>query len=246
MASFKVHLYGAATVGSTAAIGIYGLGWSDLAQSRVLFALTVVGGVLPDIDADNSVPVRVFFTLAGMAVAFFVAVSFVDELTLVEIAMLWSASFLAVRYLVFEAFTRLTVHRGIWHSLLATAFCTVAAAAIAHRLFDYTPLAAWLAGAFLGLGYLTHLVLDEAASVDLLGHRIKRSFGTALKPFSLGSPGSTAAMAGALALAVLLAPPIEPFVARLREQGLSGPSFAGLIGRLEQAWDRIHALLQGL
>jgi hypothetical protein len=36
-----------------------------------------------------------------------------------------------------------------------------------------------------GIGYLTHLVLDEFYSVDLFNRKIKRSFGTALKPFSL-------------------------------------------------------------
>jgi len=48
------------------------------------------------------------------------------------------------------------------------------------------------------------------ASVDLWGHRVRRSFGTALKPFSLAAPGASLAMlAAALALG-FTSPSIQP------------------------------------
>jgi hypothetical protein len=92
---------------------------------------------------------------------------------------------------------------------------------------------AWLGGAFVTLGYLTHLCLDELASVDLLGRRVKRSFGTALKPFSLTSPEATAAMLAAVLALVWLAPPIEPVLEAGRERGISGEALqARVLGDL--------------
>jgi hypothetical protein len=57
-----------------------------------------------------------------------------------------------------------------------------------------------------GLGYLVHLALDELSSLDLEGRRLRRSFGTALKPWSPTDPASSLAMAAALGLLLWLAP----------------------------------------
>jgi hypothetical protein len=71
---------------------------------------------------------------------------------------------------------------------------------------------AWLAGGFLTIGYLTHLILDELYSVDVMDTRLKASFGTALKLIDPRHPGATAAMAVATVIAFLLAPPLKTFV----------------------------------
>ena len=71
---------------------------------------------------------------------------------------------------------------------------------------------AWLAGGFLTIGYLTHLILDEIYSVDVMDTRLKASFGTALKLIDPRHPGATAAMAVATVIAFLLAPPLKTFV----------------------------------
>jgi hypothetical protein len=74
---------------------------------------------------------------------------------------------------------------------------------------------------FVVLGYLTHLCLDELASVDLLGNRLKRSLGTAFKPFSLAAPwGSTLMLAGAVALGYS-APTLTPVMKVWRSHGRS-------------------------
>jgi hypothetical protein len=223
MASFAQHLYGGAAVSSAAALAAYGLGWADARQTQLLFVLGVVGGLLPDIDSDRSKPVRAAFTLLGVVVAFLAGFALVDRFPLGELLLIWGAVFVLVRYGVLELFARFTVHRGIWHSWLAAAFSALATTNVAHHLAALAPWDAWLAGGFVALGYLTHLCLDELASVDLFGHRVRRSFGTALKPLSLASPGASLAMLAAVVLLSLPAPSLEPVLKLVRGQGPSAP-----------------------
>jgi hypothetical protein len=241
MADFQTHLYGAAAVSSAAALGVYGVGWAGVEETQLLFFLGVAGGMLPDIDSDSSKPVRVFFSLLGVAVAFLVCFALVAQLALVDLTLVWIGVFLAVRYGVFELFARFTVHRGVWHSWLATAFAGLATANAAYHLFDVTAWNAWLCGGFVALGYLTHLCLDELASVDLLGNRVKRSFGTALKPLSLRAPGASVIMlAGALAL-VWAAPTLSPpRPADLTWRETKSVAFTHLLGRFERRPPRLE------
>lgn len=223
MASFSGHLYGSAAVSATAALGVDSLKWAQPDQVQALFFLGVVGGLLPDIDSDNSIPVKVFFTLLGMFAAFLISFSFVEDYQILELALIWSAVFLLVRFGLFEVFTRLTVHRGVWHSWLAAAFSALSVTDAAHHFGGFAAWESWLAGFFVALGYLTHLCLDEIASVDLLNNHIKRSFGTALKPFSIASPAASAVMFLGVLLLAYSAPSIEPVVeaaGRFQIQGL--------------------------
>jgi hypothetical protein len=224
MANFATHLYGAAAVSSTASLGLFALGLADARQAQAYFAAGVIGGLLPDIDSDSSTPVRAFFTFVGAAAAFLVCFLVIERLALVELALVWGLVFVLVRYGVFEVFAHFTVHRGIWHSWLAAIFAALAAANFAYWVADRSPWESWVYAGFVALGYLTHLCLDELASVDLLNSRIKRSFGTALKPFSVRSPWSSLGMAGAAMILVLSAPSVSPVLQTARELGVSGES----------------------
>ncbi len=210
MASFVTHLYGAALVSSVAALGLYSAGLAGPQQTQTFFVLGVAGGLLPDIDSDASKPVRGFFTLLAVALAFFVAFALVGRLHLLDVSLIWLATFVSVRFGVFEAFARFTIHRGMWHSWLAAALAALATANAAHHLVGTQAREAWVAGGFVALGYLTHLCLDELASVDLWGHRMRRSFGTALKPFSLAAPGASLAMLAAVLALAFTSPSIQP------------------------------------
>lgn len=221
MANFAGHLYGGAAVSSLAALGAYSLGWAGPEQTQILFFLGVGGGLLPDIDSDNSTPVRGFFTLLGVGLAFLVSFTLVGRFPVFELALVWAMVFAVVRFGVFEVFTYFTVHRGVWHSWLAVVFVGLLGANGAYHLVGLSAWDSWLSGAFLALGYFTHLCLDEIASVDLLGNRIRRSFGTALKPFSIAYPWASLSMLAAVIALSLLAPPIEPILADGRLQGLS-------------------------
>ncbi len=213
MANFSTHLYGGALVSSVGSLAVFGLGWTDPALTQMLFLAGVAGGLLPDIDADNSTPVRGFFTLLGALFAFLASFAMLGRLLPRELVVVWVVVFVGVRFGLFELFSRCTVHRGLCHSWLAAGFSALAALNGAFHLVGFSARESWLVGIFVALGYLTHLFLDESASVDLLRNRVKRSFGTALKPFSMAAPGASLTMfLGAIALA-FLAPPVDPILA---------------------------------
>jgi len=209
MANFQTHLNVGIFVSGGAVLALKGFDLVPPGQALVLFALGVAGSVLPDIDADISAPGRTFFGVLGAALAFGWTFPLVGHYRSLDLAVIWFALFLAVRFLLFEAFARFTVHRGIWHSWLAVAFVTLMTVNIGHRLMEQAPRVAWVAGLMVGVGYLTHLCLDEIYSVDLYNKRLRRSFGTALKPFSLSDPLSSLAMAAGVGLLAWLAPPID-------------------------------------
>jgi hypothetical protein len=221
MASFTTHLYGGALVSSAAALGLYSAGLAGPEQTQTWFFLGVAGGLLPDIDSDSSAPVRGFFTLLGILLAFLVSFALVGRFPVVELALIWGVIFLLVRYGLFEVFARSTVHRGVWHSWLAAALAGLATTNAAFHFLRLSAWESWVGGMFVVLGYLTHLLLDELASVDLLGNRVKRSFGTALKPFSIAAPwGSALMLAGVVGLAQS-APTLDPVMSVWHRQGLS-------------------------
>ena len=64
-----------------------------------------------------------------------------------------------------------------WRAL----FSSVATAVVYYHVLGRHEGVAWLAAGFMMIGYLTHLILDEMYSVDVMDTRIKASFGTALK-----------------------------------------------------------------
>ncbi|KXX65780.1 metal-dependent hydrolase [Marichromatium gracile] len=202
MANFHTHINVGIFVSGASVLGLHAGGLVEQGQTLPLFALGVGASLLPDVDSDTSRPVRAFFTVLGAGLAFAMTLPLVGQLLLFELALVWVGVFLCVRYGFFELFTRFTVHRGIWHSWLAAGVWSLATVNAAHWLLEQPARAAWVAGLMVAIGYLTHLLLDELFSVDLLNSRIKRSFGTALKPLSLNDPLSSLTL---LALAVWLA-----------------------------------------
>jgi hypothetical protein len=72
----------------------------------------------------------------------------------------------------------------------------------------------------MGGGYLTHLILDEIYSVDVMDTRVKASFGTALKLFDYRHLGHSAVMAAAVALVFMATPPARVFVDNIASREL--------------------------
>ncbi|BBL74967.1 metal-dependent hydrolase [Methylomagnum ishizawai] len=214
MANFKTHLYAASGIGGLAAIACMKAGAVSYPETPLLLALGTLGGLLPDIDSEHSVPVRIGFNLLALALAFLVMFQFAGKYTVLELAAIWLAVFLAVRYGVLEVFNACTRHRGIFHSVLAAVFFALCTVDLSAHLFDRPNALAWLHGAFIGMGYLVHLVLDEMYSVDLLNRRLKLSFGSALKPASFKNWRATLLMALAVVMVYSAAPSPEGFRAR--------------------------------
>ncbi|GAB6067901.1 metal-dependent hydrolase [Methylothermus subterraneus] len=240
MANFKTHLIGATLVSGAATTAALSVGLTPFSQTPFLFGLGVAGGLMPDLDADNSTPIRLAFTALGLIGAFgavFYALGR-GQFSIAELFLLGLGAFLAIRFGILELFLRLTEHRGVFHSLLAVLCFTLATASASYHLAGSNSTLAWLHGLLLGLGYLTHLILDELFSVDLKGRTLKRSFGTALKPIDFKNLKAsllmglvTVGLAATLPEPALLAKPAHArhlyaaFKARLWPQG---SWFAGL------------------
>ncbi len=220
MANFPTHIaIGTVVSGVLATVTVA----ADMVAPENVVAVTlagVLGSVLPDIDLKDSRPSRAMF--AGLAVFFSFAVLFSLErkYSIAEMLILWLGTLLFVRYIAKEIFFRFSYHRGIWHSLLATAFCAFLTAGIYSKLLGRDEGVAWLAAGFMMIGYLTHLILDEIYSVDVMDTRIKASFGTALKAIDPKHPGQTTAMAIATVLAFLITPPTKMFIDNFTSRAL--------------------------
>jgi membrane-bound metal-dependent hydrolase YbcI (DUF457 family) len=220
MANFPTHIaIGTLVSGALATVTMA----ADLVAPENIVAVTlagVLGSVLPDIDLKESRPARAFF--AGLAVFFSFAVLFSLErkYSIAEMLVLWLGTLLFVRYVGREVFFRFSYHRGIWHSLLAMVFCSFVTACVYSWLLRRDQAVAWLAAGFMSIGFLTHLILDEIYSVDVMDTRIKASFGTALKLVDARHWGHSTAMAVATVLAFMLTPPTKIFVENITSRGL--------------------------
>jgi hypothetical protein len=216
MANFKTHLSVASTLSGILAIGCLEVGLATPRDVVTYFAAGTIGGLLPDVDSDHSVPVQILFSFLAILLAFMTVFSKANAYSIAELSLLWIFIYAVVRYGVSKLFTLCTVHRGVFHSLLAALFFLLLTTTMAYHLFAMGVVAAWLTGSFVCIGYLIHLTLDELYSVDLTGATLKKSFGTALKFASLSNIKATILLSIATLLLFLLATPkIDAFVQTL-------------------------------
>ena len=212
MANFATHIgVGTVVSGALATITLA----ADVIAPEHLVAVTLVGvlgSILPDIDLKDSRASRALFSGLAVFFSFCVLFSNASNYSIAELWLLWLGSFLLVRYAVEAAFHRFSYHRGIWHSITGALFFWFLTAIVFYNIMGLHEGVAWLAGGFMFIGYITHLVLDEIYSVNLIGQRLKRSFGSAMKLLDMRKPGDSAFVGGIAVILFLLAPPSAPFV----------------------------------
>ncbi|MBI3409950.1 MAG: metal-dependent hydrolase [Planctomycetes bacterium] len=180
MANFYGHFTTSAVLaaGYGAAGAWYGhFDWGVVALAS---GLTTIGGLTPDLDSDNSTPVRELFALAGAVFPLFLIPRLRRMgLTLEEGLAIMIGAYLFIRYGLSYVLKRVSVHRGMFHSIPALIISGLAVYNVYHN--DDRRLRLYMAGGMM-LGFLSHLILDEIFAVDLRGlPRFKSSFGTALK-----------------------------------------------------------------
>lgn len=211
MANFNTHLSVAASCSTIVATLGIALRAIDFQHGPWLIFLGIVGGMLPDIDAVNSRPVRLLFSVLALS-AMTIALSVCRKYYGLTYPLFFIGAFVywLTRYLVLASIRRFTVHRGIFHSILALCFFSFSMTCISYYWLKQHAVYAWLNGFFLGLGFFVHLLLDELYSVDVTNRRIKKSFGTALKLFNYKNVVSSAFMALCTFLFYWFSPPILP------------------------------------
>ena len=183
MAAYREHI----TVSGFLGMG-YGvaaalsMGFSPV-QGALAGVATWVAGMLPDLDADNGKPIREIFALLAAVV----------PLTIEHRIAMWTGSleqalllgiviYAVIRYGGAALLSRITVHRGMLHSIPAGLL--FAELAFLGYESDSQAVKLLMAGGVL-LGFLSHLVLDEIYSVGWSGVTIKlnKAAGSALKLF---------------------------------------------------------------
>jgi hypothetical protein len=181
MANFHTHLTAAMVTSGFAATLCLRANEITNEDALSCFVVGVVGGILPDVDSDNSTAIKLIFNVVAIAAcgAFILGCS--TRFSVYHALLLVVSIYTLIRFGAAALFSKLTVHRGMFHSLVAAVLSGFITASVAHHNFAYDALHAWLLGVFMSGGYILHLILDEIYSVDLLNRKIKRSFGSAIK-----------------------------------------------------------------
>ncbi len=170
--------------------GLLGVGYGTAAtlafgftptQGALAGVLTWISGMLPDMDAQGGKPIRELFGVVGaigplLLMNYFHQAGGDNERGLLLALILYAL----IRYGGAAVVGRLSVHRGMFHSIPAL----IIAAEVTFLCYRHPDLSVRLlmAGG-VAIGFLSHLILDELYSVQWDGTRLrlKKSAGTAMK-----------------------------------------------------------------
>lgn len=180
MAGFKTHI---------ATSTLLGIGYGAAAhfhyavpvdQCLLAGGLCSVSGMLPDLDSDNSVPIKESLAFAAAVVPMLLVDRFRQAgMSTDAIVLTAGVLYLLIRF-AFGAFLKsYTRHRGMFHSIPAALIF----AELVYLACDCpdNSIRLFKAGGVM-VGFLSHLILDEIWAVQISGGiRLKSSFGTALK-----------------------------------------------------------------
>jgi membrane-bound metal-dependent hydrolase YbcI (DUF457 family) len=184
MAGFKTHITFSSILGAGYGTAAYFLYDVPLPSCILASGLCGVSGMLPDLDSGPGTPLHESMAFAAavvpvMLIHYLLQMGFSHEM----IILICSGLYLLIRFGGVALLKHFTVHRGMFHSLPATAIFGEIAYLLAS---GDTNLRLYKAGAVV-LGYMSHLFLDEIWSIEWShGLHFKSSFGTALKIFGHG------------------------------------------------------------
>lgn len=194
MAGFHTHITVSTIIGAGyAAVGAcyYEL---PLSTCAIAGGLCSICGIMPDLDSDHAVPARETLSFLAAVAPMLLFYRFHFEGLPTENILLFGAPlYLLIRF-GFGQMLRVSVHRGMFHSIPAA----VIAGLIAYVLCDTGISFGRNFKAFgATLGYLVHLVLDEIWAIEMSGarFRLKKSFGTALKLLGQSAPANSSTWA---------------------------------------------------
>ena len=190
MAAYREHLTFSATCGAGYGAAAGFLGPFTPEQAAIAGCLTGLAGMLPDLDSESGKPVRELSGIVAGVAPFIAIRHLVDVIGSVDgLILAGGLIYVAVRYGGAWLLARLCVHRGMFHSVPALGIAALLAF-LAYKS-DEVRVRILMAGG-VGLGYLSHLVLDEIYSVQWNGVRVRlsKSAGSALKCFGRSFPAN--------------------------------------------------------
>lgn len=181
MANFKQHFqYGITSSLIAATIGHTQFDLS-LERSATAFIIGVIASIAPDFDHPTSTPGDFLFNCLAIILPIMVIDQYfnTDIFQLEHWILLMTIGYLSIKCLLRAAFDKITVHRGIFHSIPAIILC----GQCIFLLFFHFPLKDRIVITVIAMiGYFTHLIADEIYAVDWRGKkiRLKKSLGSAL------------------------------------------------------------------
>jgi LexA-binding, inner membrane-associated putative hydrolase len=179
MAGFKTHITTSSVIGVAYGAGAYAAYDVPLPSCVLAAGLCGVAGMLPDLDSEPGVPLRESVAFAAAVVPMLM----IDRwqhlgMSRESIVLACGGMYLLIRFGLGKLLNRLTVHRGMFHSLPALAIVGQLAYLVCSH--DNPWMRCFFAVAVMS-GFASHLVLDEIWSIDMRHLRLKSSFGTAVK-----------------------------------------------------------------
>jgi membrane-bound metal-dependent hydrolase YbcI (DUF457 family) len=168
--NFESHI-GVAAIASAlgVAFGSAVYGW-DSSASSLAFLAGLSGGFIPDLDHDESKPLRLSAALVGLGFSAATVGYVTSPGAFLNRPWPAGSAFLAAvgSYFLFntifvEIFRRRTKHRGLFHSLAVPFLYAGLWAVMVSSAGGKTIMAVWVLAV---LGVFTHLVLDSAKSMS--------------------------------------------------------------------------------
>lgn len=181
MASFEQHVNAAVVASGVAVVPLYSASIVDINQTVALFSLGILGGVLPDVDSDNSKPVQISFRILSIFLPLIAILTTLHTLSVTKILLMWVFYSLILHFVIFKLFLASTHHRGIFHSIPMGALMALLVVYLFQEILKFQTVFAILSGLFIFYGFFIHLLLDEIVSLNLLGKHMKKSLGSAMK-----------------------------------------------------------------
>ena len=214
MANFKTHTQVAAVASGLASTLLLSANYISPGEALLCWVSGTLGGILPDIDSDNSHSLSILFGVFSLLACGLTAIAWAGSWPLLWVWGACSAMFVFMQFGVRNLFETFTTHRGIFHSLLAAAFFVLLVAS-GVKMLGASSTTSWFLAVFTGFGYCLHLLLDELYAVDFMNSQIKRSFGSAFKLFDYQNLKTSAILAGMVAILFFLAPSYAEFISIL-------------------------------
>jgi len=185
MANFNTHFVVAGGASAIISGTLLSMGVITPTESIMAFAIGTFGGLMPDIDSDNSKAVEVGFTVLSLLITILLVFLTSSIYSLVEMLIMSAIVFSTIRFGVIDIFRKISKHRGMFHSIPVALIWGLITTILMHSFFGLNSLLSWVYGIMMSFGYIVHLVLDEIYSVDLGNKRMKKSSGTAFKFYKL-------------------------------------------------------------
>ncbi|QWR77728.1 metal-dependent hydrolase [Candidatus Magnetomonas plexicatena] len=185
MPGFKEHLTFGLITGVAVSLPAVTMHYVKNSLALPIIACTSVGALIADFDSESSVPFHVASSVFAAITGVFVFLYLKRTTPEIGDLLIWTVcSVLAAKFLISPIIKKMTTHRGIWHSIPAAVISFLAAFLLLQRVNMETDSRFYLTLS-IGIGYISHLVLDEGKSLFhfkfLIFWSPKKSIGSALK-----------------------------------------------------------------